>query len=210
MPRDVPLRIVLGYQGIVRKFLTLFIGRDNSFYFHPYRSPGEPWWQPPTAPSNREDGCLHLHFPSFTPSGFNLHKVSFHPSGYIHLTDKAGHRRRDGVRGPAFSELTLPYDFAVFVPCDPARLPEHTQRRGFVAEITLPGDVHPFHITFSIVDAATPPPAGPGPYFPQPLSFVFPGKTLGVALTMWPVRGAKGYEQPEWPPFPFFILRTGA
>ena len=209
MPQNVPLRIVLGYQGIVRKFLSLFIGRDNSFYFHPYRPPGELWWQPPPH-SERVGEHLRLHFPLFTPSAFNLHKVSFHPSGYIHLTDKSGNRRRDGVRGPAFSELTLPYDFAVFVPCDPKRLPEHRHRRGFVAEIALPEDVRPFYVTFSIVNAANPPQAQPGPYIPHPLNFFFPGKTLGVALTMWPVRGANGYERSEWPTFPFFLLRTSA
>ncbi|GMU65831.1 MAG: hypothetical protein AMXMBFR36_21050 [Acidobacteriota bacterium] len=201
--------MVLGFRGELRKFITVFIGRDNSFYFHPYRPPGAPWFEPPSAAEPEGEG-IRIQFPHFAASKFNLHKVSFHPSGVIHLTDTEGQKRKKGTQGPSFDTLELPYDCAVFIPCDPALLPRHTPRKGFKAQIDLPDDVRPFHVTFSIFDSASPIAASAGPYIPHPLNFVFPGQRLGLAVTMWPVQSPMVEEPVAWPPFPFFLLRIAA
>jgi len=209
MPKAVPLRVILELQGKEHKFISLYAGKDNSFYFHPYRPEGEPWFEP--APnSGHTPAGLRIHFPSFSPSSFNLHKLSFHPSGFVHSTDRDRQRRKSGVRGPSFEDMVLPYDCAVFVPCDPSRLPEHSAGKGFKAVVALPAAVRPFYITFSIISASEPPAAVQGPYIPHPLNFVFPGKRFGVALTMWPVQSRDETFIPTWPPFPFFLLRTAA
>jgi len=209
VPRLVPLRVILESSSGAHKFLALHAGGDNSLYFHPYRPQGEPWFEPP-ATARAEAEKIRLHFPSFAPSSFNFHKLSFHPSGFVHATDKGGARRKSGVRGPAFDEMTLPYDCAVFVPCDPVRLPVFTGGRGFPVRIALPEDARPFYMTFSIIRADDPPRTVQGPYIPHPLNFVFPGMQFGVALTIWPVKAQEESFVPTWPPFPFYFVRTAA
>jgi hypothetical protein len=208
MPRDVPVRIEFIYRGDIRKLLSFFTGRDNSFYFHPYRPSEAPWHtQLPrgeTSPSSKQ---LEIDFTKFRPSSFAFDKISFHPSGFIHLKSLAGERYVDGIRGPQFSDLPLPYDFAVFVPCELTQLPLHTPGKYMDIQIELPDDVPPFYSTFSIVSTEGLPKTVQGPIIPHPLSFVFPQRDLAVALTLWPVRPSSA--EPSWPECPFHIYRTG-
>lgn len=207
MARDRPLRVRFEALGHLRAFLTIFVGRDNSVYIHPSRPTGQPWTAPGITP--QAEG-LRLGFASPNYQTFALHKLSFHPSGFIHLTDSASQRYRSGIRGPKFEEITLPYDVAVFVPCDPTNLPAPSNRRGFYVDIALPENVKPFYLAFSLISDQDPPAAVQGPYIPHPMNFFFPGLPIGLALTMWPVRTEAGDPAPAWPPFPFFMFRTAA
>jgi hypothetical protein len=210
MGTRLPLRVVLVYKGVKRKFFSLFTGRDNSFYIHLYRPHGQPW-RIPGADFNKkgEHGAL-LDFEKFSEPGFGLHKITFHKSGYIHLTDKQARRYRNGVRGPAFEDVSLPYDLCLLVPCSPEMLPAHEGGRAFVAEVVLPNEIGPFYASLTLISTSAPSVAAQGPLIVQPVSFLFPGFDHSIALTMWPVREMVADKVPDWPPFPFFILRTGA
>jgi len=213
MGRQLPLRVVLVYKGVKTKFFSLFPGKDNSFYIHLYRPPGQPWRIPGGDPSKAGDGrsIIPLDFANFSEPHFDLHKVTFHRSGYIHLTDKERRRYRDGVRGPAFGDIALPYDLCLLVPCKPQMLPMHEGQRGLVFEIGLHDEIGPFWVCLTLIDALSPLPATQGPLIRQPVNFLFPGCDKGIALTMWPVLDEVTRKQlPDWPPFPFFVLRIGA
>lgn len=210
MGRRLPLRIVLQFRGTTRKFCSLFVGRDNSFYVHPYRPPGQPWRVPGGDAEKSQAGRAQLDLKDFTSPQFNLHKLSYHQRGFIHLTNTMGQRYRDGICGPAFEDLSLPYDFCVLVPCDPGLLPVHAGDPGFVARIALPDEIGPFYVTLTIIQGAAPPAPMQGPLIVQPLNFVFEGCAYGIALTMWPVKGTTEEAVPAWPPFPFLLFRTAA
>ncbi len=209
------VRILFEYRGSTTKFLSFFAGQDNSFYFHPYRPMGTPWYATPQSPlsESTESGIrgIHLHFPSFQPSPFTLNKLSFHASGYIHLTDLTGSRFRNGTRGPSFSEVNLPYEFAGFVPCDPLGLPvAESLARYHNMIIKLNDNVAPFHLNFMLISSKNRPLAKDGPFFKHPVSFCWPGHDMGIGLTMWPVKPGPSFPNPQWPPFPFHIYRIAA
>ena len=189
MGRRLPLRIVLQFKGTGRKLCTLHVGHDNSFYIHSYRPPGEPWRIPGGGGEKDDAGRVRLDLKDFISPPFNLHKLSYHQSGFIHLTNTKGERHRDGTRGPTFSEMKLPYDFCVLVPCDPALLPVHSAHRSLVTRIYLPDEIGPFYVTLAIIDSIAPPPPSQRPLIMQPVNFVFEGCAFGIALTMWPVNG---------------------
>jgi hypothetical protein len=131
MAKPLPVRVVLESKGAKRKFFKLFADRDNSIYIRPDRPPGQPW-RIPGGPEQDAQGRIHLDFQNFKSPSFDLNKISYHKSGYIHLTDRSGKRYRDGTRGPAFSEMELPYDLCILVPCNPDLLPPHTKNRDAV------------------------------------------------------------------------------
>jgi len=153
---------------------------------------------------------MTLHLDTFRPNEFNFSKISFHPTGYIHLTDERGKRYRDGLRGPAFDAMSLPYDLALFVPCKPDLLPSFTKGKYFDLDIELPDDCPPLYFTFSLFNAAQPIATEPGPIIPHPLCFAFPDHPIAVAMTVWPVVRAPEAPIPEWPQAPFHLYRTGA
>jgi hypothetical protein len=211
MPRDIPVRVLFEYRGVVTKFLSFWMHRDNSIFIHTYRPEGTPWHtQPVPTPPSQPGEPLRIHFPSFLPAKFQFNKISFHRSGFIHLTDTSGQRYRDGIRGPAFETIQLPYDFAAFISGDPSRLPAFSRGKYWDLRVGLPDDMLPFHINLSLIDAVLPPPSGPGPIIPHPINFIFHGRPIGVAVTMWKVKGSPTYPTPDWPPFPFHLLRVAA
>ncbi|MBL0011025.1 MAG: hypothetical protein IPP22_08610 [Nitrosomonas sp.] len=75
----------------------MFEGKDGSIYIHINRESGKPWITPSISP--HEMG-MKLDFKNTETPEFEPHKISFHPSGYIHITNKNGCRYRDGMRGP--------------------------------------------------------------------------------------------------------------
>lgn len=197
-----PFRVVLTHQGASRKFFTLFQGKDGSLYIHPYRPPGEPWRVPggddPIGPGTR------LDFSNFREPQFELHKISFHPSGVIHLTDRAGSRFRDGVKGPSFEEMASPYMLCVLAPPDLHRLPEvDNSKKVMTTDLVLPDDIQPFYLTLSLASGEVSAPAG------ALLTLVLPledGRKL--VMSARPVGLTAGATTAAWPPFPFFLLRT--
>ena len=196
MPASVPFRVVLTHMGTSGKFFTVFQGKDGSIYIHPYRLPGQPWRVPggddPIGERTR------LDFADFTERGFELHKISFHPSGYIHLTNKKGERFRDGTKGPPFENMSSPYMLCLLAPPELSLLPPAGNDKGMVVDLVLPDDIGPFYVTLSLAreEVATPPGAH--------LTLVLPmddGRRLIIAVR--PVGLTAGATSANWPPFPF-------
>jgi hypothetical protein len=207
---DSPVRIVLQANGATTKFLNLFVGKDESLYIHMYRPTGQPWMAPPASLVNIPGGKLQpIEFGRFTPSDFQHNKVTFHPSGYIHLTDTAGKRLRDGVRGPRFSDIALPYDFATFAPCEPALLPPITKGRYLDLVFDLLTPIQPLYVTLSMVDPEAPSPSAPASIFGEPSLVSFQHSRFLIAFTFWNVKAMDPTPVP-WPPFPFHLLRITA
>ena len=198
---DTAARVILKAGETTAKFLNILVGKDGSIYVHMYRPSGTPWMAPPPALVNIPAGVRQrLDFDHFTPSPFQYNKVSFHPSGYIHLTDTAGKRLRDGVRGPSFRDLKLPHDFGTFVPCEPTRLPQHTPGRYLDLVFDLPAPVQPLYVTLSLVDPDAPPPSALASIFEKPVLVRFKQHRLLVAVSLWLVRAMDPTPVP-WPPF---------
>lgn len=208
MPKLIPFRLILSVQGKRHKFLSVFADRDNSIYVHPYRPEGEPWFTTGSEPTGSAQG-VRINFEAFAPTPMDLQKLTLHSDGAVHLKCRNGERYRK-VRGPAFSDMSMPYDFGAFVPCHPKRLPEYTKSRAFDVEIEFPDMPPPVYAVLSLFETAAPPLGVQGPVIPHPLCFDFPGRRYGVALTMWPVLHQVAEQEVQWPPAPFFLYRTAA
>lgn len=204
MSSTVPFRVVLTHRGISRKFFTLFQGRDGSLYIHLYRPEGQSWRIPATGDTARPE--MLLDFANFTEPGFELHKISFHPSGYMHLTNRHGERYKDGTRGSAFEEMYSPYLLCVLAPCELEHLPVGAKEKGMVVDLVLPDEVGPFYATLSLAKGDVAPEESRGtlltPTFVLPLSS---GDKLAIVLRA--VRSRDTNVAANWPPFPFFLLR---
>lgn len=210
MPKRLPLRVVLQFRESNRKFFALLAAKDNSFYIHPYRPEGQPWRIPGGGAKPDAAGKQTLDLINFVEPTLQMHKLTLHQSGFIHVTDRHGKRHREGTRGPSFRKMPLPYDMCTLIPCNPGLLPMHKDERGHAAFIALPDDIGPFYMTITIIEASAPPPAVAGPLLPkQPINFLFEGLDYGIGLTMWPVVHGSDVV-PEWPSFPFFLVRTAA
>jgi hypothetical protein len=204
MSHELKLRAFLEYEGIPRKFFTLLVGRDNSFYVHLARPIGQPWRYPGTSAA-RENGMIELDFINFVEPSFDLRKISFHPTGYIHSTDAKGKRFRDGLRGPAFSDMTLPHEICAMCPSHPTTLPTFDQAGGNTLRIVIPNECGPFSAVLSIIETSMPPAAS----VPDVWPIIFPEVRFSLLLSLRPVREMVRKEPPPWPPFPFFVLMTG-
>ncbi len=203
-------RVILKAGPTATKFLNILVGKDGSLYIHMYRPIGTPWMAPPSALVEVPAGlAVPIHFDQFSPSPFKYNKVTFHPTGYIHLTDTAGKRLRDGVRGPAFRDMRLPYDLASFAPCEPTRLPALTPGHYVDLIFALPAPIVPFYVTLSLVDPSASPPHAESSIYGQPQYLSFPHFHLLIAVTVWTVKSLDPTPVP-WPPFPFHALRTAA
>jgi len=152
---------------------------------------------------------MSLDFVNYRQPEFELHKLTFHPTGFIHLTNETGRRYRDGTRGPAFSQMVCPYDFCALAPCHQEQLPELTENRGALVNLALPDEVDPFYATLSFIDPLETAPRASGPQV-APLIVVPIGSPWNLAISMRAVVDIARSEAPAWPPFPFFVLRTAA
>ena len=210
MPKRLPLRVVLQFRETNRKFFSIMAAKDNSFYIHPYRPSGQPWRIPGREAESDASKTQTLDLINFFEPSLQMNKLTLPQSGFIHVSDRYGKRHREGTRGPRFREMPLPYDMCTLIPCHPGLLPLHENGRAHVAFIALPDDIGPFHMTITIIAASAPPPAVAGPLLTkQPINFLFEGMDYGVGLTMWPVIFGPNIP-PEWPSFPFFLVRTAA
>lgn len=207
MPSTVPFRIVLTNNGVPRKFFTLFQGKDGSLYIHPNREDGNPWQAPGF--TNDETG-MKIDFNNISTPEFELHKISFHPSGYIHLTNKYGERYREGTRGPTFEQMESPYLLCIIAPSRLDEMPVFkNDSKCMLVDIVLPDNIPPFFMTLALAKEEVGPAEDDGtlitPRFILPLS-------SGYKLTFL-LRAVKprDNETPvNWPPFPFFLLRIAA
>jgi hypothetical protein len=207
MPSTVPFRVVLTKNGVSRKFFTLFQGKDGSLYIHPNRENLKPWQTPSLA--NDETG-MKIDFNNSNIPGFELHKISFHPSGYIHLTNKNGERYREGTRGPTFEEMDSLYLLCIIAPCKLEEMPLfENDPKCMLIDLVVPDNISPFFMTLALAKEEVGPPEDDGslitPRFILPLN-------SGYKLTFL-LRAVKPKDNEtlvNWPPFPFFLLRTAA
>lgn len=210
MARLPTLRFIFQHRGTLRKFASVYVGRDNSFYVRLNRPSGQPWRVPHSAQSPTVAGNLALDFDQYLQPSFDLNKISLHPSGFMSMTDTSGKRFRDGIRAPRFSEMVLPFDICLLVPCAPSEMPLWEKDRSFPIRLDLPDQIEPFYTVLSVISAASPPEPKPGPLLEQhPVNFLFEGHQFGFALSVWPVVHELS-ETVEWPPFPFFALLNAA
>jgi hypothetical protein len=206
MASRVPFRVTLTYQGIQRKFFTLFQGRDGSLYIHPNRDDSKPWKTPSI--ENFEQG-IKLDFENPNVPNFEPHKISFHPSGYIHLTNKSGERLRDGIIGPKFEEMENLHLLCVLAPSLLSEMPIFkNDPRCMLVDLVIPDGIGPFVVALALLKGEMPkepPDQLPIARFILPLES---GHKLTFALR--PVKRIIESTLANWPPFPFFILATGS
>ncbi len=207
MPSKVPFRVVLTNNGVSRKFFTMFEGKDGSIYIHPNRDHKNPWMTPRV---ESDEAGLKLDFNNSNTPGFELHKISFHPSGYINLTNKEGERYRDGTRGPTFEEMDPLYLLCIIVPSKLDEMPVFkNDKKCMLVNLVLPNNVPPFFMTLALAKENPSPPENDGalitPRFILPLN-------SGYKLTFVLRAVKQRYREipANWPPFPFFLLRTAA
>jgi len=151
-----------------------------------------------------------IDFGNHKTQEFELHKISFHPSGFIHLTNKNGERYRDGTRGPTFEEMDSPYLLCIIAPCKLEEMPVYKKdRKCMLVNLVLPDNITPFVMTLALAkeDIA---PSGPDKSQITP-RFILPLRS-GYKLTflLRTVLPKDENTQINWPPFPFFMMRTKA
>lgn len=203
----VPFRVVLSSGNLRRKFFSLFEGKDGSLYIHANRDTNIPW----KAPNLEKVGeSLKLDLKNPNVYDFEPHKISFHPSGYIHITDKRGNRFKDGTRGPSFEEMEDHYLFCILAPCEIENLPPFDgKERGMLVELAFPRGVDPFFVTLALLKNGDP------VQEPEDTNlinrFILPLKSgLKLTFALRRVAPMKPNERACWPEYPFFLLRTAA
>ena len=137
MAKRLPFRIILKHRGVARKFLSLITAKDNSIFIHQNRPDDQGWKIPGYSSAADTSGRMRIDFKNYDEPSFEMQKLTIHQSGFIHITNKKGERLRDGIRGPAFSDMELPYDICVIVPCNPELLPVYSTDKAHVAELEL-------------------------------------------------------------------------
>ncbi len=207
MPASIPFRVILSQNGVSRKFFTLFQGKDGSLYIHPNRKSGKPWKTPKL---ESRDATLMLDFEAAEEKSFDLHKISFHPSGFIHMTNKRGERLRDGTRGPSFEEMDDLYLLCIIAPSRLEEMPIFSgDPKSMVVDFVVPDEVPPFFMTLALLKGEAP--EGEPDDTQITPRFVLPLQS-GYKLTflLRKVRHRDKETPATWPPFPFFLLRTAS
>jgi hypothetical protein len=117
------IRVRLEFDAVLRKFFTLVVDRDNSFYISMARPAGQPWRQPRRRDVVKEDGVagIDLDLLNFIEPDFDTQKVSLQRRGFIHSTDKMGKRFKSGIKGPSSEEMTFPTKSPSWRPATPIR-----------------------------------------------------------------------------------------
>jgi len=208
MPSTVPFRVVLTKNGVSRKFFTLFEGKDGSLYIHPNRENGKPWQTPIL--TNIETG-VKIDFTNPNTPEFELHKISFHPSGYINLTNKKGERYNECMRVSTFEEMDSLYLLCLIMPCKLEEMPVfENDSKCMLVDLVIPDNISPFFMMLELTkEEVVPPPEDNGliitPRFILPLNN---GYKLTFLLRR--VKPRNNETVVNWPPFPFFLLRTAA
>jgi len=200
MSRIETLQIVTEALGEPRLLLTIRAARDNSFFVHPSRPEGQRWRFPSAI--DRGDH-FEIDFANYVEPSLNLQKVTIHRSGFLHATDGASRRFRDGLRVPSFPDMKLPFEVCVFAPSDPSTLPVRRASNHPVLAITREHH-EPFVLRFHVCGPDTAHPA------PNSVKFMFGSHHFGLAVTSEFVPNATPSVPVPWPPYPFFILLAGS
>lgn len=198
-------RAVLAYRGQKYKLLNFMIGKDNSFYVHLYRQAGEPWR---TSDNPVTKGTV-LDLAQFEANSFDMHKVSYHPSGFHHVTDPNGKRLNDKQSTPPFDQLPMPYNFLAVSPALPSILvPYSANRKSWDLTISLTDDAKPFLVQFSIWKTDTPFASDPQPDTDIAYCFSQPGLQFGLLIFLRSILPPPEGVAPNWPPFTFWLRRV--
>ena len=207
MAHSVPFRVVLSQNGIRRKFFTLFQGRDGSLYIHPNRDTKKPWRIPKL--ENSKDG-LSIDLNNYSEPNFEPHKISFHPSGYIHITNKKGERYKDGTKGPAFDEMDTLYLFGLIAPTKLDGMPIFkSDPKCMLVDLVLPNDVPPFVMSLAIAKEHPGAAENDGTLITNRFVLPLNAGRYFVFLLRAVVPKSQG-EDIRWPSFPLFLMRTAA
>lgn len=207
-----PSRIIFGYKKKNYKFVSFFVDKkDNSFYFHLYRKLGETLMS--SGKSNNDESVKHIRFSEFKPTNFEENKISFHESGYIHSTDKYGHRYKDKVVGIPFREVDSFMFILVLAPRNPKELIEiHTIDDTRDILIKLPDTIHPFMVHFAIIKKGS----SLLPLIPKNQNILsglihcyYDDKEHGLLIALTKVINKTGKDRIDWPPFTLILKRTG-
>lgn len=207
-----PSRIIFGYKNRNYKFVSFFVDKnDNSFYFHLYRKLGETLMS--SGNSNNNESVKHIHFSSFKPTDFEENKISFHESGYIHSTDKYGHRYKDGVVSIPFRDINSYMFILVLAPRNPEELIEiHKLDDTRDIYIKLPDTINPFMVQFAIIKTGT----SLLPLIPDNQNILsgliycqYDNKENGLLIALTKVLNKTGKDKFDWPPFTLILKRTG-
>ena len=207
-----PSRIIFGYKNKNYKFVSFFVDKnDNSFYFHLYRKLGEKLMS--SGKSNNNESIKQIHFSSFKPTDFEENKISFHESGYIHSTDKYGHRYKDGVVGIPFRDISSYMFILVLATKNPEELVEiHTVDNARDIHIKLPDTIHPFMVQFAILKKGS----SSLPLIPANQNILgslihcdYNDKEYDLLIALTEVLNKTGKDRIDWPPFTLILKRTG-
>lgn len=207
-----PFRVVLEHRSKRYKLINFFPDRrDNSFYFHIYRKPGEKIKQPETPLNQKPD--RRIDFGAYYPVDFDENKISFHESGFIHSTDRQGNRFSDGVVGIPFAEIGKLTPILCVAPRDPRCLvpagkPDSTR------DITLhlPSAVEPFALHFGIRRkgfADLPAISTTEQMLPGFIGCSWDDKDFELLLTPKKVLRSNDDQEVSWPPFTLVLKRIG-
>lgn len=199
-------RIVFNYKTKFYKFICFFVDKnDNSFYFHTYEEVNQNLklissnWQ--------ENQINHIDFKNITEFYFHKNKLSFHESGFIHITDKHGNRLKDNVIGIPFSEIETSLHILFFAPkkIDTLVVLEKINNQDIIIE--LPDDIKPFTLHFDVfrkskIDSLNC--DNPNLLFNDFKIKTYENKEFGLRLYLQKVLG-----DAQWPPVSFNRLRVG-
>lgn len=200
-------RIIFGYKNRNYKFVSFFTDKkDNSFYFHLYRRPGETPMEPKIPLHERGDS--KIDFTSYHQTNFKENKISFHKSGYIHSTDNQGNRFKDGTIGIPFETIDSFLFILVLAPHNPTemiKLDKIDSTRD--VHIGLPDNIEPFAVHFAVYKRNTNPKPNVLHRIGRIIKCEYNNKDFGLLICLSKVLKATGIDKVNWPPFTLVLKR---
>lgn len=141
-------RIFFKHNDLSYQFLSISVGKDNSFYFHLYEEAGKFLKIYPL--KTLEDGRIKIEaIPIATD--FIRHKFSFHPSGILHSTARDGTRLKDGYKGIPFDQIEKSNLVLLLYPRKITNMPLAKQKKyGHTLTIRLNQNLEPFTLNFEV------------------------------------------------------------
>lgn len=142
-------RIIFRQAEVDYKFASFFVDKnDNSFYFHLYEEADANY---KSYNLSAENGATKIEFDNFKEHDFKRNKLSIHPSGYVHSTDRNGKRLKDNIIGIPFVEIETSKLILVLAPKkidELIKIDPVNPLRDII--IILSKDINPFTLNFEI------------------------------------------------------------
>lgn len=102
-----------------------------------------------------------IAFEDVVPTDFEANKHTFHPSGYIHTTNKRGERYESGIKSIPFEKIADSHLLTLIVPKNPTAYPQISERELGKNDVVLDTAIFqnsPFQISVFIVRGENEPP----------------------------------------------------